>query len=41
MAKTPLNHAESARLSTLVAMMGRKAIYEKRVVTWDEMEKAG
>ena len=35
--KTPLNHAESAMRSTLVAMMGRKAIYEKRVVTWEEM----
>jgi myo-inositol 2-dehydrogenase / D-chiro-inositol 1-dehydrogenase len=35
--KTPLNNAESARLSTLVAMMGRKSIYEKRIVTWDEV----
>jgi myo-inositol 2-dehydrogenase/D-chiro-inositol 1-dehydrogenase len=35
--KQPLNNAESAQRSTLVAMMGRKAIYEKRVVTWDEM----
>lgn len=35
--KTPLNNAESAQRSTLVAMMGRKAIYEKRIVTWDEM----
>ena len=35
--KTPLNHADSAALSTLVAMMGRKSIYEKRVVTWEEM----
>jgi predicted dehydrogenase len=36
--KTPLNNADSAELSTLVALMGRKAIYEKRVVTWDEMQ---
>ncbi|MBI1897573.1 MAG: Gfo/Idh/MocA family oxidoreductase [Acidobacteria bacterium] len=37
--KTPLNNAESAARSTLMAMMGRKAISEKRVVTWDEMIK--
>jgi predicted dehydrogenase len=35
--KKPLNNAESAYRSSLVAMMGRKAIYEKRVVTWEEM----
>jgi myo-inositol 2-dehydrogenase/D-chiro-inositol 1-dehydrogenase len=35
--KTPLNNVDSARRSTLVAMMGRKAIYEHRVVTWEEM----
>ncbi len=35
--RQPVNHAESGRLSTLVAMMGRKSIYEKRVVTWEEM----
>lgn len=35
--RKPLNNAESAQLSTLVAMMGRKSIYEKRVVTWEEM----
>ncbi len=35
--KTPLNNADSAALSTLMAMMGRKSIYEKRVVTWEEM----
>lgn len=34
----PLNSAESARLSTLTAMMGRKSIYERRVVTWDEID---
>lgn len=36
--RAPLNNAESARRSTLVAMMGRKSIYEKRVVTWDEVD---
>jgi myo-inositol 2-dehydrogenase / D-chiro-inositol 1-dehydrogenase len=36
--KVPLNNAESARRSTLVAMMGRKAMYEKRIVTWEEMD---
>jgi len=36
--KTPVNNAESARLSTLVAMLGRKAIYEKRVVEWNEVD---
>ena len=35
--KTPLNNADSAALSTLVAMMGRKSIYERRIVTWEEM----
>jgi predicted dehydrogenase len=36
--RLPLNNAESARRSTLVAMLGRKAIYEKRVVTWEEVD---
>ncbi len=36
--KLPLNNAESARRSTLVAMLGRKAIYEKRVVNWEEVD---
>jgi predicted dehydrogenase len=36
--KTPLNNSESARRSTLVAMMGRKAIEEKRIVTWEEVD---
>jgi myo-inositol 2-dehydrogenase / D-chiro-inositol 1-dehydrogenase len=36
--KKPLNHAESARISTLTAMMGRKSIYERRVVSWEEMD---
>lgn len=35
--KQPLNNAESARISTLTAMMGRKSIYERRVVTWEEV----
>ena len=38
--KTPLNNAESALRSTLMAMMGRKSIYEKRVVTWEEVAGA-
>jgi len=36
--KTPLNNAESARISTLTAMMGRKSIYEKRVIDWAEVD---
>ncbi len=36
--KLPLNDTESARRSTLVAMMGSKAIYEKRIVTWEEVD---
>ena len=35
--KTPVNNAESAAQSTLVGMLGRKAIYEKRVVAWEEV----
>jgi predicted dehydrogenase len=35
--KTPLNNAENARVSTLTAMMGRKSIYERRVITWEEV----
>jgi predicted dehydrogenase len=35
--KTPLNSAEAGRLSTLTAILGRKAIYERRVVTWEEV----
>ncbi len=37
--KPPLNDADSALRSTLVAMMGRKAIYERRIVTWDEIAR--
>ncbi len=36
--KKPLNNAESARISTLTAMMGRKSIYERRVVSWEEVD---
>jgi glycine/D-amino acid oxidase-like deaminating enzyme len=36
--KTPPNNAESARISTLTAMLGRKSIYEKRVVQWQEID---
>jgi predicted dehydrogenase len=36
--KTPLNNADSARISTLAAMMGRKSIYERRMVTWEEVD---
>ena len=36
--KKPLNHADSARISTMTAMMGRKSIYEQRVVTWEEVD---
>ncbi|HWQ54824.1 MAG TPA: Gfo/Idh/MocA family oxidoreductase [Bryobacteraceae bacterium] len=35
--KKPINNPESALVSTLVPLMGTKAIYEKRIVTWDEM----
>jgi predicted dehydrogenase len=35
--KRPLNDAQSALEATLVALMGTRAIYEKRVVTWAEM----
>ncbi len=35
--KTPLNNAESARRSTLVAILGRKAMYERRIVEWSEI----
>jgi len=36
--RKPLNNADSARISTLTAMMGRKSIYERRVVAWEEMD---
>ncbi|MGH9662341.1 MAG: Gfo/Idh/MocA family protein [Bryobacteraceae bacterium] len=36
--KQPLNDAPSARISTLTAMLGRKSIYERRVVNWEEVD---
>jgi predicted dehydrogenase len=35
--KTPVNNAESAMRSTVQAIMATKAIYEKRIVTWEEV----
>ncbi len=35
--KAPLNNAETARLSTMMAILGRTAIYQKRVVEWSEI----
>ena len=35
--KPPINNVESAMQSTLVPLMGTKSIYEKRIVTWEEM----
>jgi len=35
--KKPLNDAESGRISTLVGIMGRTAIEQRRIVTWDEI----
>lgn len=35
--KQPINNVDSAIQSTLQALMGTKAIYEKRIVTWEEM----
>jgi hypothetical protein len=34
----PLNNAESARRSTLTALLGRKSMYEKRIVEWKEVD---
>jgi predicted dehydrogenase len=36
--KKPLNNVDSARISTLTAMLGRKAIHERRVVEWREVD---
>jgi hypothetical protein len=36
--KKPLNNADSARISTLTAMLARRSIYERRVVTWEEVD---
>jgi predicted dehydrogenase len=35
--KKPINDAESALRSTLQAIMGTRAIYERRIVTWEEV----
>jgi predicted dehydrogenase len=34
---SPLNNSQSALEATLVALMGTRAIYEKRIVTWAEI----
>jgi predicted dehydrogenase len=36
--RMPVNNVDSARRSTLVAMLGRKALYEKRIVEWKEVD---
>jgi len=36
--KQPLNNAESGRIATLTGILGRKSIYEKRVVEWSEVD---
>jgi myo-inositol 2-dehydrogenase / D-chiro-inositol 1-dehydrogenase len=38
--RTPVNNAESALQSTIVPIMATKAIYEKRIVTWEEVAGA-
>lgn len=35
--KPPINDVDSAYISTLVPLMGTRAIYEKRIVTWKEI----
>jgi predicted dehydrogenase len=35
--KEPINNAESAMRSTLVPIMATRAIYERRIVTWEEV----
>jgi myo-inositol 2-dehydrogenase/D-chiro-inositol 1-dehydrogenase len=37
--RKPVNNAQSALVSTLVPLMGTRAIYEQRIVTWDEIAK--
>ena len=34
----PLNNATYGKYATLAAIMGRTAIDERRVVTWDEVD---
>jgi predicted dehydrogenase len=38
--RTPINNIDSAVTSTLLPLMGTKAIYEKRIVTWEEFAGA-
>ncbi|HSB16086.1 MAG TPA: Gfo/Idh/MocA family oxidoreductase [Bryobacteraceae bacterium] len=35
--KTPINNVDSALIATTTVLMATKAIYEKRIVTWEEM----
>ena len=35
--KPPINDVDSAYVSTLVPIMGTKSIYERRIVTWEEI----
>lgn len=37
----PFCDAATGRIAALTALLGRKAIYEQRVVTWDELLKEG
>ncbi|MFC1544788.1 Gfo/Idh/MocA family protein [Gemmatimonadota bacterium] len=37
----PFCDAETGRIAALTALLGRKAIYEQRVVTWDDLLKEG
>jgi myo-inositol 2-dehydrogenase / D-chiro-inositol 1-dehydrogenase len=37
----PFCDAETGRTAALTALLGRKAIYEQRVVTWDELLREG
>jgi len=37
----PFCDVENGRIAALTALMGRKAMYERRVVTWDELLKEG
>jgi len=39
--RKPLNDAHSALRATLQAIMGTRAIYERRIVTWDEVAREG
>jgi len=36
--RQPLNDADSGRIATLTGILGRTAIYEKRVVQWSEVD---